>query len=1094
LKAKFAGSFHIYNNQRGSMPQHPPVFHELVGSTLSLDSSSATTTLYGRDEEINLLMQVYQRCLQRHDCLENNQEEEGKSANSTCELVLISGRSGTGKTALANTLIPVVQKDTGFFLSGKCELSGSNNKEPYAVLVSAFEKWIAGLFSDDDEATARDSSQSNNHHHQHLLSQIGNAIQNAVGSEGKILTDMIPSLTRIIGSHDETCKICGNEGLQRLKLVFARFCRAVSSVAPMVLFLDDLQWANQASLALMQALLQPMPGLDESMSSASSSLLVIASYRSDEVDVDHDTDADPSTWQQPRPSPFSVHLRKYWLPHQQQQPTWLSITSIELSNLDESSLNELMASKLQQSCHVTQPLTKLVYCQSEGNVFHALQYLRMLIDNKILYRDQDTQQVAWDDDLDDTLQKPRLQKSAEEVVCDKLHNMLSAFQLEVLQVAACLGDEFEATKVGLLMDGLNAEVIRALDEAVTQGLLDQDLHQGLYRFHHDKVRQATLSTVADENDLSFQIGQKLWQRLSPNSLRASVHVVVNLLNKGIGQVRDQEMRFQMAALNLEAGVDAASLAAFSDAARYLEQGMILLKTSDDCWKERYQLTLDLYSALADVEVCNQNFSHVKELTEEVFRNAKNHKDKMTCYVAQINAMGQNGSVLEAMNFGIKVLRLIGEPLPTVPNRRLLLTEKIKTIVALRGRSNQAVLSLPPMIDGDKMAIIHILDILIPYSFQTAPSYAFLIGMKIVQLCLKHGLTKRAAVGFVTFACFLSRNDRKNGYRIGQLALSLVDNSRAREMIPRVHLSFYFLTHHWTRPIAGSLKPLKQTYRTGMEMGDIEYAMYCSYFRCTHSLFAGVILVQVNMLASETIKLMTQYKQENAILMLNSTLYYAQHMMNGETDAFLFRDNGQASDNRMGLLNHYSLGAQAAYIFGDYAKAKSFVDQRLCLHYEHVAIYGHALDTFYDGLIAVALARQGNHYKRNIQVARRMLRRLNLWAKDCPENFLNKQRLLHAELRSITWRAKINGTHKLYGQSFELASKYGFTHEAALACERAGDYMHQCGNNSLAATYWTKAHSLYNDWGGTKKADHCLNRLRKPTLSEPSSQTFIIEAT
>lgn len=1048
-----------------------------VPLSLSVNLEATTTSIVGRTEEINQLEEAYRRCLQRKEELVTDANDTVSDRLERQEIVLISGRSGSGKTALANTIVPVVLQDSGFFLSGKFELSGS--KEPYAVFVSAISKFILGLVEDtstSSQATASSIQQ------QQRCSQICAAAQKAVGNDGKVLTDLIPSLERLIGPQLETCKMLGNEGLHRFHRVFSRFCRSIASIVPVVLFLDDLQWANQASLALLQSLLEPIP------SEEPTTLLVIASYRSEEVDLNHNlTIGKADKQQQSRPfqdSPFSNHLRLHWM--NEKLPEWLNITNIELSNLNESSVTELISAKLSPiSVANCLSLGALVHLQSKGNVFYALQYLRMLVDRGKVYRDAQTQEIVWDnvDYIMGTGTPTFIPNSVDDVVCQKLRS-LPTFHLEMLQVAACLGDEFEACKLGLLLDGHTEDVVSALDMAVSQGLLDHEVDEGLYRFNHDRIRQATLSTANNEDDLSFQVGTKLWKRLSPISLRASIHVVVSLLDKGIDRIHDQTTRYSIAALNLEAGLDAASQAAFIDAAQYLDKGMILLKTGD-YWNDRYELSLRLFNALADAQVCNQSFDKVKELTDEVFVHAKNHKDKMGCYVARINAIGQNGSVLEALNFGIEVLQLIGEPLPPVPSNGVILAEKFKTMIAIRARSNEAILSIPPMTDENKMAVIHILDILIPYAFQSSPPYANLIGMKIVRLCLKHGLTKRGAVGFVTFAWFLSRVDRKSGYGIGQLALSLVANTRAREMIPRVHLSFYFLTSHWTRPIKESLAPLKDTSRIGMEIGDIEYSMYSSYFHCTHALYAGVNLPQVETYALETTNTMKRYKQENALQMASPTLYYTQHMM-GRPNATLLWENVRDTDNKASLLNHLSFGAEVAYMFGDFIKAQRLSSERLGLNFTHFAMYGHAMNTFYDGLIAVALAQQGErNLKGNLKIARNKLKRLHIWAKHCPENFLNKHKLLLAEIRSLNSRVVVPSTHRLYGESFELASKHGFTQEAALACEKAGDYMHRHKEEGLAATYWAKAFSLYTEWGGTTKADHLRSliesRLKKPFL-------------
>ncbi len=1012
-------------------------------------------TLFGREKEISTLLDAFKRTAHSTVPTSSIQTETDVEDQSPRELVLIGGSSGTGKSALAHTLQPVVVGDGGFFLAGKFELTG--RQDPYAAFKAALTPCIDAVLNEEPQNQDNQSQSPNSR-----LSQLRQAIQVAVAAEGRVLTDMIPSLEKLIGKQEEVTKMSGSEALHRFQYVFCKFCHAISTVVPLVLCLDDLQWGDLASLDLLYDLL-----LNESNASERGSLLIVATYRDDEVLTKKSSSKGEGELS--LDSPFQKISERVCL---LALSSSLRLTDIALGALNESSTNDLVAAILDLPSDSTRSLARLVFAKSRGNAFHALQYLRSLIDGGIVSLDPASQQRKWSD-RDIQQLSGADDQTLDDLVRQKIEN-LPNFTQKMLQVASCIGDDVDLSTLSLVFDDSTDDITSSLDLSVHEHLLVYLPDQGRCRFSHDRIRSAVYSCITDSDALSYQIGQKLWSRSSPIVLSASICTIANLVNKGIHKIEHQKERYKVATLNLQAGENAAALHSFPEAADYFRTGIDLLPDVV-CWQEEYDITLKLYNADADAELCNQDFNRVALLTSEILRHARNFDDKLAANIAQIYAAGQNGCLNEAMDLGVKVVRQLGVDFPSNPSDFAIVKDLIKTAAVLYGKSDDAIMSLPLMRDERKLTAVHILNMIVLYAVQSGSPFLPLIATKLVQLCLKHGLSKGCAHGFALYSFLVARFNRRQCYRFGRLALTIVEKLRAREMIPCVHSVAFFESNHWVHPLKESFAPLKKScIQIGLDIGDVEYVCLTSMFQGILAAYSGMPLPKAQVFLMEAADRMTRYKQNNFLQIVNVHL---------QATCALLRENVPLTNAIQGFAvgdpNHkvasvyrYSWGATLAYFIGDFSEADACVRKRIGLQFDLYAEYTYATDQLYQGLIAVALVRKGSNPRSNVRVCQRCLKMLKCWAKDCPDNFFNKQLLLEAELRSLKSRkAACSQTNNMYGSAYDLASKQGFTQEAALACELAGNYMHSYDHAALATEYWKKAHSLYVEWGGLAKAVH-----------------------
>ncbi len=743
-------------------------------------SISIKASLIGRSQECQLLVQAYQRGTR------DTASSDSSMFPPSQELILIQGPSGTGKTTLANSIVPQVSnEDAGLFLSGKFEVS--NFQKPYEVFFKAFEKFPETVQACDD--VRRDA--------------ICHAIREAVRSEEKVLTDIIPALADLLGqqqdydgdgdSNNDYKTVQGKDALYRFQFVFSNFVRAVSAVVPLVLFFDDLQWSDSASLRLLQVVLESKSNHQKS------SLLVICAFREESLQLEQPRAPQlPSSITMPQTTVFPEFFKTFL--QQMTSSTLINVTNIKLGNLDEDATCRLVNDYLGASLDVRQKLGPIIFKKCQGNPFHALQLLGPLLNHKMQHNMMSDVENGWICRDADIFELAEAVGTVDDLISQKL-SLLSQLPLQVLQAAACMGDCIDYPALCTVFDGSESSVENSLKLSLSEGFLIYEPMLGQYRFTHDRFRQATLSTIDDVHDASFCIGHKLWTKSSPLFLNTKMFAVANLLNHGTNIMTDQVERYGAAAINLEAGLKAVSLAAFPDACRFLRAGADFLE-GGDYWNEQYDLSLNLFSTAIDAELCNQNFDLVADLVKEVLVHARTVKDKLRAQVALINSLGQRGNVGAAIQLGVDVSKQLVEPLPPKLSNVSVLFEIVKTRIALRGRSNMTLLTLPPLQDEDRILAMYILTNLVTYTFQVASNYCPLIGARIVRLCLRYGTHKWGALGFVTFGFVMCALDRNEGYKLGTLALEMIKRYRGKELLPRVHM--YFMRSsiigsiHWKR--------------------------------------------------------------------------------------------------------------------------------------------------------------------------------------------------------------------------------------------------------------------------------------------------------
>jgi predicted ATPase len=576
--------------------------------------------LYSRSSEIETLQEAFVRCT--------------AAERETLEIVLITGLSGTGKTALAYTLQEKVSRAGGVFLSGKYDQL--ERPEKVYPIINLLNRYFTDLTAKTDKASRA------------LVA----AADEIVATE-PILMDMLQPFHRL---KQLASSGMGEQADKRLNVALCRLFQVIASPErPVVLLLDDLQWAEPASVDLISSLvtLFDIPGL-----------MIMGTMRSNEVLL-HQR--------------LSVMLREL-------DSTGVKVTEIGLQNLSLEDVHVMVADILCVSTDACSSLVSLLYMQTNGNVMFLNQLLSHYVSEGLVYWSDDDQGWKWHYDM--IINNVVDVNDSVAFLAGQISRLRSDVK-DVIIKASCFGCNFECD---LLDHVISHDNVSTSLEILQQRGLVEPLTGSTWRFCHDQIQQSAYSLIPEDEkaEMHLDIGMRLWRVLSPEQLSRHVFLVVDQLRRGAHLVTDEKERAVLAALLLQAGNAAITQSSFALAASHLKLGISMLGRRH--WRDHYHLSLNLYDAAAEVENCNGNFEEAERLVKEVLENARSQSDKTRAIIQYIHSLGCRNQLVEAVAFGRDVLRTLGFPLPKSCNMTTILFEWVKTKRQLNRFSDQDILS------------------------------------------------------------------------------------------------------------------------------------------------------------------------------------------------------------------------------------------------------------------------------------------------------------------------------------------------------------------------------------------------------------------
>jgi len=991
--------------------------------------------LYGREAEIQTLLTAFERV-----------------AEGNTEMMLVAGFSGIGKTAVINEVHKPIVRQRGYFIKGKFDQFQRNI--PFSAFVIAFRDLMQQLLGESDAQ----------------LDQWKEKILTALGENGQVIIDVIPELESIIGQQPPVPNLSGNAAQNRFNLLFQKFIQVFTTKEnPLVIFVDDLQWADSASLKLMQLLMSE---------SKTGYLLLLGAYRDNEVSPAH---------------PFMLTL-------DEMGKLGAKMKTITLAPLSETDLNLWVADTLSCTPELAGSLTELINQKTKGNPFFTTQFLKGLYEEGWIAFDRDL--GYWHCDLTQ-VQQLALTEDVVEFMATRLHKLPEDTQ-ESLKLAACIGNQFDLQTLAIVSQRPQTEVATALWKALQEGLVlplgqtykffqhppqspweggtkekekADDISVG-YKFVHDRVQQAAYALIPEEQRQSthYHIGQLLLQQIPPAVREDRIFELINQLNYGTALITEQPERDELAQLNLVACRKARAATAYQAGRDYAQTGLSLLGKHP--WQGQYQMSLEFHELAAELASLCGDFEDMEELVETVIKQAQSVLDRVNVYRIRIQAKISQNQLTEAIAIALQVLQQLGTPLPAKPTDDDI-QQAIAQIGQLLGdREIEDLIHLPEMKDREKMAIVQIANSIIPVAYIAAPPFFPILICLSVKLSIQYGNTLASGFGYVCYgsiACNLLK-DVSAGVKFGHLALELVSQLDAKAIKPEVtNAAGLFLLHRQSH-LKNVLALLQESYRSALEVGNQELAGYCAQNVCLNSFWCSQSLAA---LEQQTRVYCQGLMQLNQVTTANYCRIYWQSILNlqglEEYPSILsgevlveaeFLPVLTAAHDWFGLYLFHLYKLMLSYLFGEIESAQ---EQAVTTRQYLIAGVGMVSEPafyFYDAL--TALANWTGEPEALEQVEHNQTQLQDQWARHAPMNHQHKVDLIAAE------KARVLGNRaeaiELYDRAIAGAKENQFLQEEALANELAAKFYLHWGKEKVAQVYMTDAYYGYARWGAQAKTD------------------------
>ncbi|HEX3106741.1 MAG TPA: sigma 54-interacting transcriptional regulator [Terriglobales bacterium] len=984
-----------------------------LGAEDTSDCLMIPERLYGRAREVDGLLAAFDRIV----------------AGGRPEMVLVSGYSGIGKSAVVNELHKPLVPPRGLFASGKFDQY--KRDIPYATLAQAFQSLVRPLLSKGEDE----------------LRKWRYALQEALEPNGLLIVDLVPELKHVIGEQPPIPELPPSEAQRRFQLVFRRFIGVFARPEhPLALFLDDLQWLDAATLDLMEDLLT---GDDLRH------LLLIGAYRDNEVSATH---------------PLMRKLDAI-------RHGGAAVEDIVLTPLGQDDLCQLLMDSLHCEPVRAAPLAKLTHEKTTGNPFFAIQFISALADEALLSFDYGEGRWVWDLN---GIHAKGYTDNVVQLMVGKL-NRLPLDTQKALQEFACMGNSAEFEMLRMVYQESVEDMHDDLWEAVRSGLIFRG--EDSYRFLHDRVQEAAYSLIPKElrAETHLRIGMLLAAHTPPAKREEAIFEIVNQLNRGSHLIHSVDERERVADLNLIAAKRAKSATAYDAALKFLRAASTLL--TEETWERKYELMFSLEYLMAECELLTAEKIAAENRMTRLAERARNRHDfciatrlRLTLYTT----LDRSDGCAEVF---VDWLRRDGAIWSIHPTRDDVMREYERIWALLGDRTIEELIDLPRITDPD------VLDTLDVFTEIMTPSQLFdenlssLVLCRMVTLSLEHGNCDASCFAYVWLAMFAGPrfNNYKDGFRFGQLGYDLVEKRGLTRYQARIWMNMGSTVLPWMKHPAGGRDLVRRAFDLAYRIGDLTFASYSWDQLVTVCLAVGDPLAEVETECENGLAFAKRVHFGLVIELCGAQLGLIR-TLRGLTPRFGSLDheeyNELDTERRLALspnlafaeFYHWTRKLQARFFAGNFASA---VDASLNAEAERLlwtsaAMFESAEHRFYGALAHAAAWDSASPEQRpkHLESLLAHYRQLQVWAELNPDTFVNRAALVAAEIARIEGRTL--EAEELYEKAIRSAHANGFLHNEGVANEVAGRFYSARGFEKIATTYLREARYCYLRWGADAK--------------------------
>lgn len=971
------------------------------------------------EQEVEQLLQAFDRACQ------GNVE--------TCAMLLVTGYSGIGKTSLIQELYKPIVRQRGYFISGKFDQVTRAN--PFGALIQAFRGLVRQLLTESEARLASWRIQ----------------LAEALGGNGGVLAEVVPEIELIIGKQAPPPMVGPTEALNRFQLVIQNFVAAIARQEhPLVIFLDDLQWADSATLSLLQPLLT---------SREIRALFLIGAYRDNEVDAGH-----------PLTRVFNELER-----------AGAELHRVVLGPLRLADLTQLVRDTLRGSLEDAEPLARLVLEKTGGNPFFVIQFLKALEQDGFLTFDP--YQARWSYQIEAIAKAPLTDNVVDLMTC-KIQRLAERTQ-RALTLAACIGNQFDLHTLAIVSEQSPEITEQHLQQAIDEGLLLVATEPGSqlpiyksYAFLHDRVQQAAYALISEawKKPVHLAVGRLLLEHSDSQNAEEKLFDIVHHLNLASDLIFDNTERLELARLNLSAGRKAKSSTAHAAALEYLQAGLALL--DDECWQSDYDLAFALHLEAAECRYLCGDFAQAEQGIELALQRAADKLDTAKAYRLRMVQYENMSRYTEAADSAREALKLFGVLFPDSPEeKQAALEQELATIGELLGqRAIESLIDLPVMTDAEIRMVMNILTTIWSSTYILGDAIlARLISATMVRLSLTYGNSEDSAYGYVTHAITVGPvlQDYESAYQFGQLALAVNERFNDSRLRAKIHQQVHAHVNLWRRPWSSCVAHAKEACRSGLESGDFLYAAYGASTESWPAMLATNNLNQFVRELSPNLALIQKLKITGFADALKLILHWAD-ALRGKTDSPVSLSDVEFDEaryietyrsNPFFTMFHAVVKLQLGVLLGDFEQAQAAaITARENAHHLSGTIWP-VIFEFWNGLLECGRMNSegGTDSLAEVVTAQQSLAVL---AESCPENFRCMALVLAAEIERITGRTL--PAMELYEQAIQSAVETESVWQQALVNELYGKFWMARNQSKLASVFLSEARDRYAKWGATAK--------------------------
>ena len=978
--------------------------------------------LYGRELELESLKKLYIQCCGGHK-----------------QVLLLGGRGGTGKTALVNMFTNQYLDYAPTFISGKFDQLSRGIA--YSAIGNAFQDQVRELLSlSDPELEAWRAKFSN-----------------SLGQDGRLITDIVPDLELIIGKQPIIKKLQPEEAKFYFIKVFSRFVETFSSeLHPMIMFLDDLQWADIASLELLEYLVN-----DEKIKH----FLLICAFRDDEIQTHQYSNT------------FFQNLNN----------SSVDVSNLTVKALECDHINQMICDCLDCDNIQADGLAELVLQKTLGNAFFVGRFLTSLYDEKLLIWHPENRRWSWDVEQ---IHSRNVTNNVVELMTSRIHRFGSNTK-KMMQLAAMLGNQFDSNLLSIISDKNKIEVLNAIQPAVNGGLFIS-MPEG-FRFMHDRVQEAAYLTIDSDlrAKMHLDIARLLLSKLGAKAQQEMLFDIASHYIHAVDLLDNDEERLLVSNYLLKAS-DKAILSAAWEAALPYTQRAIGELLSDDTWHSHFELSWRLYKNRAICEYATGLSEAAEKTVLTSLSHAKTenqHVDMHTLYSRILFQMNRHEEGIENSR---KALAKLGVIVPKKIGKVNVLFELSKFRFALKRRTPDDLLELHEIDDEHLLNICRVLYDSVESSYMVAPETMAYFSLLMANICIKHGHSIYAPFAYAMLAAVLAgvTTEFRLADDFSKMTIKLNKKFPDKAVRGRIHMMMSVFTWHWMNPIEKHLPMVEIASQCSSETGSMHWAYYSIVFGRPQSVLFNSDTLQTVIQKNEQVYAFLCSHNDREVLLQQTHLLSFCYWLAGtsETDVPLhvrtfdvkayFKEMEQPGNGLIRAYFHF-YEMYRAFLLEDYNLAMEHGDKAIVLVGDTIGNLIIAPIYFLYSLTVIAYSRQNKRRTKQLgnlryYQARWALRKI---ARHNPTEFKSLELLCQAEENG-------QKTLKLYGEAIRIAESRGYYFISALANELAAGFYQANNMDRITSTYSQRAIELYSKWGAKTKVLRLKDR-----FGEHSSLSF-----